>query len=95
MRIDAGLTIYLRDSTTLRSVQFGSSLLGSFTGYPTHRGAERILREALQRSRQEDAAQIGPVRVPKAPTLLRPLLFLAAVYASFLVAFAFAWSIGR
>ncbi|MEU3480106.1 hypothetical protein ACI2LO_09440 [Streptomyces sp. NPDC033754] len=42
----AGLALQLRDGTPLGSVAYGDSLLGAFTGYVTHRGAQRILDDA-------------------------------------------------
>ncbi|MEU1616466.1 hypothetical protein ABZ479_04085 [Streptomyces sp. NPDC005722] len=44
--IHDGLTVVLRDGRTIESIAFGSSLLGAFTGYPTHRKALRKLQQA-------------------------------------------------
>ncbi|MFF3257217.1 hypothetical protein ACFYWP_41010 [Actinacidiphila glaucinigra] len=41
-----GLTVVLRDGRTIESIAFGSSVLGTFTGYPTHQKALRRLRQA-------------------------------------------------
>ena len=84
--ITDGLTIQLRDGRALGSIQFGSSVIGSFTGYPTHRPAVSILRDALKLARQEEAARTGPVQITKSVTWQAPLLPTAVIYASLLLA---------
>ncbi|MBR8638911.1 hypothetical protein KEF29_05235 [Streptomyces tuirus] len=58
-----GLTITLRDGREMGSVAFGSSLLGSFTGYRTHQRAFHLLREAqLKASGTQGGNSKGQVR---------------------------------
>ena len=87
--IGNGLTIHLRDGKTLGSIQFGGSLIGEITGYPSHRRARTILREALQRAREAGTVRTGPVQIATSLTWLPPLFVVAAVYTSFLVVLAY------
>jgi hypothetical protein len=93
--ISNGLRIHLRDRKTLGSTQFGGSLIGKITGYPSHRRTRIILQEALQRARQASTVRTCPVQIATSLTWLPPLLVAAAVYASFLVVLAYGWSSGR
>jgi hypothetical protein len=88
--IGNGLTLQLRDRKSLDSVQFGGSLIGEITGYPSHRRARNILQEALQRARREGTARTDPVQIATSLTWRPPLLVAAAVYASFLIVLAYA-----
>lgn len=48
VRLGNGLEIILRDGTELRSIQFGGSLMGALTGYPTYRKSAKRLQWALR-----------------------------------------------
>lgn len=84
--IDDGLTIHLRDGKELGSIQFGGSLIGALTGYPTHRRARRMLQAALKQAPQQDTAYAGPVQIARSVTWRPPTIAAAVVYASFLAA---------
>ncbi|MFD4316796.1 hypothetical protein [Streptomyces sp. NPDC058548] len=55
-----GLTLQLRDGTTLGSISYGGSLLGTFTGNITHRRARSILQDAHHAARRQPGSS-GPV----------------------------------
>jgi hypothetical protein len=61
--IGYGLAIQLRDDSALKSVQFGGSLIGEFTRYPSYRPAASILRGALKLAGQEETTRTGSVQI--------------------------------
>ncbi|MBD0841008.1 hypothetical protein [Streptomyces sp. TRM68416] len=86
---DDGLVISLRDGRTLGSVAFGSSLLGTFTGYRTHRRALRLLAEAHRTASQSPGdSDDGPARIIVTFEWRRLLWALAAVYGPLLIIWA-------
>ncbi|MFF7212863.1 hypothetical protein ACFZAU_20360 [Streptomyces sp. NPDC008238] len=95
--IHDGLTVVLRDGRTIESIAFGSSLLGSFTGYPTHRKALRKLQQAhgaalrahrgtdQRPGRSRGRGPAGPVRLTTSFEWRRLLCALVAVYGPLLL----------
>jgi hypothetical protein len=84
--IGYGLAIQLRDDSALKSVQFGGSLIGQFTKYPSYRPAASILRGALKLAGQEETTRTGPVQIARSVSWRAPLLVATAIYASLLLA---------
>jgi hypothetical protein len=89
-----GLSIRLRDGEELGNLQFGGSLIGDLTGYPTHRRAWRILHAAWQQAQPQDAEGRYKARsrsmaeVPVLTSMAWRQTVTAAVliYASFMIA---------
>lgn len=77
----AGLALRLRDGTTLGSVAYGDSLLGAFTGYVTHRGAQRILDDAHHATARRPS---GPVPRHHGFAWRRGLVAAAVIYSPIL-----------
>ncbi|MFF4791369.1 hypothetical protein ACFY2M_16720 [Streptomyces sp. NPDC001276] len=86
---DDGLIIALRDGRTIGSVAFGSSLLGTFTGYRTHQRALQLLEEAhLTASQAHRGKSNSPARIDVTFEWRRLLCALVAVYAPLLIIWA-------
>ncbi|WP_344394589.1 hypothetical protein [Streptomyces vastus] len=86
---DDGLIIDLRDGRTIGSVAFGSSLLGTFTGYRTHQRALRLLGEAHRTASQARPGKSnGPVQLDVRFEWRRLLCALLAVYGPLLIIWA-------
>jgi hypothetical protein len=83
--IGDGLTIHLRDGKELGAIQFGGSLIGALTGYPTHQRARRMLQAAMKLAPHEATVRTGPVQIATSVTWRPPLIAAAVVYASFLI----------
>lgn len=79
-----GLHIELRDGREMGSIAFGGSLIGAFTGYPTHRRAHRLLREAHLKALQRGPGE-SDVRLRLSVEWRRPVAAAAAVYVPVLV----------
>ncbi|MFD8010025.1 hypothetical protein [Streptomyces sp. NPDC058955] len=86
---DDGLIIALRDGRTIGSVAFGSSLLGTFTGYRTHRRALRLLGEAHRSASQAHRGKSNiPAQIDVTFEWRRLLCALVAVYGPLLLIWA-------
>ncbi|MFD3562528.1 hypothetical protein ACFWVU_23055 [Streptomyces sp. NPDC058686] len=84
--VEDGLTVTLRDGRTIGSIAFGSSLLGTFTGYRTHQRAFRLLREAHRAAlRARHRKSNGPVGLDVTFEWRRLLCALVAVYGPLLI----------
>jgi hypothetical protein len=83
--ISYGLAIQLRDGIVLKPVQFGGSVIGEFTKYPSYRPAVSILQDALELAGQETTST-GPVQTVRSVSWRAPLLTAAVTYASLLLA---------
>ncbi|MGP8300455.1 hypothetical protein ACTPOK_21520 [Streptomyces inhibens] len=86
---DDGLIIALRDGRTVGSVAFGSSLLGTFTGYRTYQRALRLLGEAHRTAPQARRGKSnGPAQIDVTFEWRRLLCALVAVYGPLLIIWA-------
>lgn len=83
--IGYGLAIHLRDGSALKSVQFGGSLIGGFTKYPSYRPAASLLQDAL-RLAEHETTSTGAVRTVRSVSWRAPSLAAAVTYASLLLA---------
>lgn len=81
------LHVALRDGRSLTSVGFGSSLVGTFTGYPTHRRAVQLLEET-HRAAPETRQVRGPAQIDTRFEWRRLLGALATVYGPLLIVWA-------
>ena len=54
-----GIKIVLDDGEIIGSVQFGGSLLGAMTGYPTYKRPTERLKQALEEHREAGRASAG------------------------------------
>ncbi|MET8469073.1 hypothetical protein ABZY90_00255 [Streptomyces sp. NPDC006422] len=89
--MDDGLGIHLRDGNELGSIAFGGSLIGAFTGYPSHRRAYRLLRDAQQRAGGGRRRRLaGDVEIQHSIDWRRPLVAVASLYTPLLIVFAIA-----
>jgi PH (Pleckstrin Homology) domain-containing protein len=69
-----GLNISLRDGTVVKSIQFGGSVIGAMTGYPTYRKSVRKLQATLRAYRRLDLAPEESAVVECSVRFLLPIL---------------------
>lgn len=81
-----GLTIHLADSRVMGSIQYGGSVLGEITGYPTYRSAVEALTAAHLEATGGRRVPPGYVHVEEHWWWRPPLLATALFLASFLPA---------
>src|SRR5262249_36186487 len=84
--VENGLAITLRDGRTIGSIAFGSSLLGTLTGYRTHQRAFQLVRDThLAALRVRGGKGVGQVQLQRSFEWKRLLCAFVAVYGPLLI----------